>query len=62
MLCNPTNVAAANCHALSPVSSHFGEGKSMGLSAVAAGPTASFTETVANSPAARLKASDAKAR
>jgi hypothetical protein len=29
MLCRPTNVAAANCHALEPVSSHFGDGTSM---------------------------------
>src|ERR1700722_7808360 len=26
ILCRPTNVAAANCHALLPLSSHFGEG------------------------------------
>src|ERR1700733_2959657 len=26
MLCRPTNVAAANCQALLPLSSHFGEG------------------------------------
>src|ERR1700689_3462796 len=31
MLCRPTNVAAANCQALSPVSSHFGDGTSMDL-------------------------------
>jgi hypothetical protein len=28
MLCKPTNVAAASCHALFPVSSHCGEGTS----------------------------------
>src|ERR1700733_4766311 len=28
MLCRPTNVAAASCHALLPVSSHCGEGAS----------------------------------
>src|SRR5580704_14697806 len=28
MLCSPTNVAAANCQALSPVSSHCGDGTS----------------------------------
>src|SRR5438309_10267606 len=31
MLCSPTNVAAANCQALLPVSSHLGEGTSIDL-------------------------------
>src|SRR6266478_4225645 len=34
MLCIPTNVAAANCHALLPVSSHFGDGTSIEFSPV----------------------------
>ena len=29
MLCNPTKVAAANCHALLPESSHLGDGTSI---------------------------------
>src|SRR5712691_11113185 len=29
MLCMPTNVAAANCHALLPLSSHLGDGTSI---------------------------------
>jgi hypothetical protein len=32
ILCNPTNVASANCQALSPVSSHFGDGTGMSFS------------------------------
>src|SRR6266446_7095336 len=31
MLCSPTKVAAANCQALLPVSSHLGEGTSIDL-------------------------------
>src|ERR1700730_17251347 len=31
MLCRPTKVAAANCQALFPVSSHLGEGTSIDL-------------------------------
>src|ERR1700730_10303626 len=31
MLCSPTNVAAASCQALLPVSSHLGDGTSIGL-------------------------------
>src|SRR6516165_11772249 len=34
MLCRPTKVAAANCHALLPESSHLGDGTSIGLSPV----------------------------
>src|SRR5215469_9143987 len=29
MLCRPTNVAAASCHALLPLSSHLGDGTSI---------------------------------
>src|SRR5271165_7594329 len=32
MLCRPTKVAAANCHALLPESSHLGDGTSIDLS------------------------------
>src|SRR5271157_5276829 len=34
MLCRPTNVAAASCHALFPESSHFGDGTSIDLSPI----------------------------
>src|SRR6266536_3216086 len=34
MLCMPTNVAAANCHALFPLSSHLGDGTSIYFSLV----------------------------
>jgi hypothetical protein len=34
MLCRPTKVAAANCHALLPESSHLGDGTSISLSPV----------------------------
>src|SRR6266480_778335 len=32
MLCRPTNVAAASCHALLPESSHLGDGTSIDVS------------------------------
>jgi hypothetical protein len=47
MLCNATKVAAANCHALSPVSSHFGEGTSMKFSTVIDVSHGAFTGTAA---------------
>src|SRR6266481_6989813 len=34
MLCSPTKVAAANCHALLPESSHLGDGTSIDFSPV----------------------------
>src|SRR5215469_1593957 len=37
MLCRPTNVAAASCHALLPLSSHLGDGTSITCSLFFAG-------------------------
>jgi hypothetical protein len=62
MLCNDTNVAAANCHALFPVSSHFGEGTSTGSSVVVHIPDRVFRRNGSCLPlsAAHLKTSDAR--